>query len=168
MKNCNKQYAVEYIGDLPIDTLEKMPDFFLTERDIVDVESGNIVRTIERTPTAKIFPTITMDNVFGLEANNESIVVPENQVRAVRIMNEGSVITMQYADTTHAAIMLAVGQTADVVLCQNSGVVNLPKGHEYIINAQYYTGENGQPVTDPASGQKLFIPISATKLLINL
>ena len=34
--------------------------------------------------------------------------------------------------------------------------------------SQYYVGENGEPVTDATSGKKLFIPVSNTKLMINM
>ena len=38
-----------------------------------------------------------------------------------------------------------------------------------LYHAQYYLGENGEPVTDSTiTGQKLFIPISDTKLAINM
>jgi len=47
--------------------------------------------------------------------------------------------------------------------------VNLPGGHDYIVDAQYYLGENGEPVTDASiTGQPLFVPISNTKLAVTL
>ena len=46
--------------------------------------------------------------------------------------------------------------------------LNFPEGHHYIVGAQYWVGENGEAVTDDASGQKLFIPVSNTKLMINM
>ena len=74
---------------------------------------------------------------------------------------------MQYADTTHAPMMLAIGKVADMVLCQNTGVVNIPEGHDFVVGAQYYVSENGEPTTT-VSDYKLFIPVSSTKLLVNL
>lgn len=165
--NCNKQIETQYIGELPIDTLEKLPDFFLTERDILDEESGNTIRSITRTPGAKLFPNANTDNIFPVEANNPAIDVPESQVRGVYVQNQGATNAMQYADTTHPAVMLAVGQTPDVILCQCSGAVNLPLGHSYIVSVQYYQGANGEPTTTPSS-QKLFIPVSNTRLVINM
>lgn len=167
MTHC-KNAEVQYIGDLPMDTLESLPEFFLAERDVTDEATGNIIRSITRIPTAKLFPTVTMDNVFALEANNEAIVIPENQVRACFVQNQSSVNVMHFADADHYAMFLAVGKTADVVLCQCSGVVNLPMGHEYIIGLQYYVGDNGEPTTSNDSGRKLFIPVSNTKLVINM
>lgn len=166
--NCNRSVDVQYIGDIPVDTLESLPDFILSERDILEPSTGNTIRSITRTPAAKLFPNGNMDNIFGLEANNEAIIIPENQVRAVRVVNEGSMNVMHFADATHAASMIAVGSTANAILCQCSGVINLPMGHSYIIGAQYYTGADGEPVTDSTSGQKLFIPVSNTKLVINM
>lgn len=165
---CDKNVEVQYLGELPIDTLEAIPDFILAERDIEDGATGNIVRSITRVPGAKLFPNTNMDNVFALEPNNEAIEVPENQVRACFVQNQGVVNMMQYADSTHPAVFLAVGEIADMVLCQCSGVVNLPMGHNYIIGMQYYVGANGEPTTDPTSGQKLFVPVSNTKLVVNL
>lgn len=165
--NCNKQIETQYIGELPIDTLEKLPDFFLTERDILDEESGNTIRSITRTPGAKLFPNANTDNIFPVEANNPAIEIPESQVRGVYVQNQGATNAMQYADTTHPAVMLAVGQTPDVILCQCSGAVNLPLGHSYIVGTDYYIGANGEPTTTPSS-QKLFTPVSKTRLVIDI
>jgi len=168
MNDCKKPIDVQYIGNLPIDAIEELPDYFLAERDLLDASTGETKRTMVRVPSLKLFPTVSMDNVFALESNNEGIVIPENQVRAVYISNQGSANVMEYADATHPAIMLAIGEVAGMILCQNSGVVNLAKGHQYVVGQQYYTGANGEPVTDDTSEQKLFIPISSTKLLVNL
>lgn len=166
--NCNKPIKTQYLGELQIDTLESLPNYIIAERDVTDPATGNVVRSLVRVPAAKLFPTANMDNVFALDPNNTAIEIPENQVRAVRVVNEVSSIIMQYADTTHPATMIAVGKTADMVLCMCSGVVNIPEGHDYIIGVQYYVGDEGEPVTDNTSGQKLFIPVSPTKLVINL
>lgn len=110
-----------------------------------------------------------MDNVIALEPNNLGINIPENQVRAVYIANESNSHIMRYADTTHPAVMLAIGKLADLVLVQNCGFVNIPETHNYIVGVQYYAGENGEPVTDSTiTGQKLFIPVSSYRLAINL
>jgi hypothetical protein len=63
-----------------------------------------------------------------------------------------------------------LGKHADNLMrVQNTGFVNIPEGHQYIVDAQYYLGENGQPVTDSSiTGQKLFIPVSNTKLAVNM
>lgn len=167
--NCNQSVETQYIGELPVDTLASLPDYFLAERDVLDQNTGNVIRSIVRVPTGKIFPHANMDNVFALEMNNEAMIVPEDQVRAVYIRNAGNAYVMDYADSTHKPFVLAIGRLNDeLMLCQNSGVVNIPNGHEYNIGVQYYVGENGEPVADPTSGYKLFIPLNNTQLAINL
>lgn len=166
---CKKSYEVQYLGDLPVDDLDNIADYFLAERDVLDPSTGNPVRSIVRVPGKKLFPNANMDNIVTLTANNPSITVPENQVRAVYVANENNSAIMHYATTEHPATMLAVGTMADYILAQASGFVNIPEGHGLIIGAQYYVGNDGEPVTDSAvTGQKLFIPVSSTKLLINM
>lgn len=162
----NGKVETEYLGDLPIDSLESNPDYFLTERVITDPATGSQVHSITRTPTAKILPTANMDNIFTLEPNNNKLSIPENEVRAVRVVNEGSSNTMYYADSKHSAQMLAVGKLGTQILVQRCGVINIPNGHEYVVGMTYYTGNNGEPTTSSASNQPLFIPVSSTKLLI--
>lgn len=167
-KYCDEPIKAKDIRDVHIDNLANLPDYFLAERETVDETRGITKHEVTRVPAARLFPNANFDNIFPLEANNPAIEVPENQVRACYVFSAVSTVMMQYADVTHPAQFLAVGGTADFILCQNCGVVNLPKGHDYIIGMQYYTGENGEPVTDATSNNKLFIPISNTKLLINI
>ena len=63
-----------------------------------------------------------------------------------------------------------LGFSTDLLLVQRTGIVNILAGHPYIVGAQYYvsTDGTGEPVTDPTSGKKLFVPISQTQLAINL
>ena len=165
----NEAVETQYLGELPVDTLASLPDYFLAERDVLDKATGDIVRSIVRVPTAKIFPHANMDNVFALEMNNTAMTVPEKQVRAVYIRNAGNAYIMDYANAQHKPFVLAIGRlNDDLMLCQNAGVVNIPEGHDYVIGQQYYVGENGEPVTDNTSGYKLFIPINGTQLAINL
>ena len=166
--NCNKPIKTQYLGEVQIDTLESLPDYIIAERDVTDPATGNVVRSLVRVPARKLFPTANMDNVFALDPNNTAIEIPERQVRAVRVVNEVSATVMQYADETHPATMIAVGKAADMILCMSSGAINIPEGHDYTIGLQYYVGENGEPVTDDTSGQKLFIPVSPQKLVINM
>ena len=166
--NCAHKIKTQYIGDLPIDTLESLPDYFITERDVLDELTGNTVRSLIRTPAAKLFPTANMDNVYALEPNNDAIVIPENQVRACYVVDTGSAVVMRFTDNTHPAMFLAIGHVSDLILCQNSGVINIPEGHDYIVGAQYYAGPDGVPATNMTDAQKIFIPISRTKLLVNI
>ena len=168
--NCNNKVETVNIADVPIDTLESLPDYFLVERDVLDAASGIVKRTALREPSAKLFPNANNDNVIGLEVNNNAITVPERQVRAGYVTNEPGAVVMRYADVTHHVMFLMLGlHTDNTMRIQNTGFVNIPEGHSYVVGAQYYVGANGEPVTDSTiTGQKLFIPISNTKLAVNM
>lgn len=167
--SCDNKVETVNIADVAIDTLASLPDYILAERDVTDDSTGNIKRTPVRVPSAALFPNANNDNVVGLAINNTAITVPENQVRAGYISNEVGALVMKYADANNPAVFLMLGEHTDGVMrVQNCGFVNIPEGHSYIVGVQYYVGENGEPVTDSASGQKLFIPVSGTKLAVNM
>ena len=135
----------------------------------MDKESGNVLRTPVRVPSAKLFPTGNMDNVTALETNNNALSVPEGQVRAGYIANEPGANIMKYADATHKAMFLMLGKhTEGTMAVISTGFVNILEGHQYIVGVDYWVGENGEPTTSPDSGQKLFIPVSNTKLMITM
>ena len=168
--SCDNKVETVNIANVAIDTLASLPDYILAERDITDGSTGNIKRTPVRVPSAKLFPNANNDNVIGLAINNTAITVPENQVRAGYVENAVGANIMKYAGAGHAATFLMLGLHVDNVMrVQNTGFVNIPAGHSYIVGAQYYVGENGEPVTDASiTGQKLFIPVSGTVLAINM
>lgn len=177
MSHCgcgDKDIAVQNIGDLPIDTIASMPQFILTERDVEDELSGDVVRTLTRTPTGRLFPNGSMDNVFAVAANNDSLDFSTWYVAPGYIKNFGTYYGVQYADEENPALFIMVGCIDEAngkqVLAQNTGVINVPEGHDYVLLAQYYTNADGSgvPTTDDSTGQKLFIAISRTQLLINL
>lgn len=165
---CDLGITTTYVGELPLDNLESLPSAIICERDVEDPATGDIKHTLTRVPTERLIPNGNYDNIVAIQSNNPSIIVPEGQVLAGYVQNEGSRIVAYLADATHPAQFLIVGNLADgQILIQPTGVVNIPGGHQYISVAQYYVGAKGQPVTENTSGQKLFIPISNTKLLIN-
>ena len=168
--DCNKPAKTEYIANVPIDNLADLPDFILAERDVEDITTGNIARTFVRVPAEKLFPNGNYANVAAIQANNTTITVPDNEVRAGYVANEGSANVTKYADASHNPVFLMLGFSTDLLLVQSTGIVNILEGHNYIVGAQYYAADDGsgEPVTDPTSGQKLFIPISQTQLAINL
>lgn len=168
--SCDNKVETVNIADVAIDTLASLPDYILAERDITDDATGNIKRTPVRVPSAALFPNANNDNVIGLAINNTAITVPEGQVRAGYIANEPGALVMNYADANHEASFLMLGLHVDNVMrVQNTGFIIIPEGHQYIPNAQYYVGENGEPVTDATiTGQKLFKPMSSTVLAINM
>ncbi len=165
MDDCKKPLETVYLGDIPVDTLDALPSYMLAERDIVDPNTDKTIRSITRIPAAKLFGGGTMDNITTIEPNN-TIEVPENQVLAGRIVNNGSYNTVEL--TSSEADFLIVGKVGDQLLIQNSGFVYFPEGHQYIVGQLYYSGENGMPTTSPDSGYKLFRAISTTKLAIKL
>lgn len=168
--SCNNKVEVKNIGDVAIDTLASLPDYLLGERDVENESTGVIKRTPVRVPSAKLFPNANNDNVIGLAVNNTAITVPDNQVRAGYVENGVGANIMKYADASHKAVFLMLGlHTDNIMRVQNTGFINIPDGHSYIVDAQYYVGENGEPVTDNTiTGQKLFIPVSSTVLAVNM
>ena len=166
---CTGKPATHYIGELPVDNLESIADYFIAERDVEDPLTGNVKRDLVRVPGTKLFPNSNMDNVAAIETNNLDMVVPKGQVRAVYIANEVNANVMRYADASHPAVMLALGPWTDLMLVQNSGFVNMGTPHEYVVGVTYYVGENGEPTSDASiTGQELFVPVSSTKLAIKL
>lgn len=168
--DCNRPIKTEYIADVPIDTLANLPDYILAERDVEDPTTGNIARTFVRVPAQKLFPQGNYANIAAIQTNNTAITVPDNEVRAGYVANEGSANVVKYADADHKPMFLMLGFSTDLLLVQSTGIVNILEGHNYIVGQQYYasTDGSGEPVTDPTSGQKLFVPISTTQLTINL
>ncbi len=168
--NCNNKVETVKAGDIAIDSMVTLPDYILAERDVVNDETGNIKRELVRVPSVNLFPNANNDNVIGLPINNTAIVVPENQVRAGYVQNAVGGNIMQYADASNHARFLMLGTHTDGVMrVQNTGFVVIPNGHNYIVGAQYYLGENGEPVTDASiTGQKLFVPESRTVLSVKI
>lgn len=168
--DCNRPVKTINIADVAIDNFATLPDYFLAERDKEDTTTGNTARTPVRVPSARLFPNANNDNVTGIEINNSAITVPENQVRAGYVANEPGANIIRYADASHPAVFLMLGEYTDNVMrIQNTGFVNIPEGHQYLVGATYYVGTNGEPVTDASiTGQKLFKPLSDTKLAVLL
>ena len=77
--DCNKpKVKTINIADVAVDNLATLPDYFLAERDVEDVATGNITRTPVRVRSSDIFPNANNDNVIALAINNDGITVPEN------------------------------------------------------------------------------------------
>ncbi len=168
--NQEKPIAVQHIKDVTVDALTDLPQYLLAIRDTADPMSGDTVETLVKLPTGRVLPNGTQDNVFALTANNEELDVPAKQVRAGRVQNLGSSYAVNYDDAENPARFIILGTEADSALCISTGVANLLAGHEYIINQDYYASADGtgEPTTDPASGIRLFAPISRTQLLIDV
>lgn len=168
-KNPCQDIEVQELAELPIDNLASIPDYFLTEREVIDETTGRAYHSITRTPGSRLFPTGAMANSFTLDGNNDKLEIIEGQPTPAYVQKEATENIVYEANATHPAQFLIVGKIGDLLLCQNTGVVIELKGHSYIVGAQYYLGADGGVTTTASqTGQKLFIPISDTKLLINL
>lgn len=170
---CNKpceQMEVQELCELPIDTLDSVPDYFLTERAVLDESTGTVKHTITRTPGNRILPNGNLANIFTLDGNNPTIEVTEGQPLPAYIQNEGTKNVVYLAGQGHPADFLIVGKIGDLLACQNTGIVNTLSGNTYIPGATYYLANTaGQVTTDPSqTGQKLFKVFSETKLGICL
>lgn len=178
MSNCgcsrDKKIEAVDISSVPIDTMTSLPQFILTERDVEDELSGDVVRALTRTPVGRLFPVGSTDNVYAIPANNDSLDFSNWHVAPGYIKNFGSYYGVQFADGENEAMFVMVGCVDEAsgrqVLFQNTGVINVPEGHDFVLLAQYYTNADGSgvPTTDSTTGQKLFIPISRMQLLVNL
>ena len=163
-----KPYTVEHILDTDIDDLATIPDFFIGVRTIEDPSTGAVKATPVRVPGARVMPTGNLANVTAITTNNDSLVVPENQVRAGYIDIQPGGNVMRLADTSHPAMFLMIkNYTNGKMLIQTTGFLNIPAGHQYVVGEQYYVGANGEPTTDSASGQKLFKALDDFTLNVN-
>lgn len=165
--NCNKPYTIAHISEIDIDNLASVPDYFLGVRSLTDQATGNTIYTPVRVPGEKVMPTGNLANVIMLSPNNEALEIPDGQVRAGYIETTPGLNIMRYAGGANKAMFLMVGKWTDKILLQTTGWLTLTTAHKYIVGRQYYLGEDGQPTTDNASGQKLFMPIDDYTLSVN-
>lgn len=167
--NCNnKPYTVQSIHDVDVDDLATLPDYLFAVRKIDDASTGTSVMTPVLAPTSKIAPTANMANVVALVTNNTALEIPEGQVLAGYYDRQPGGAIMRLADASHPAEFLMLGKYGDgKMLVQAIGFLTFPNGHSYIPGATYYTGEGGMPVTDSASGQRLFKVVDDSIININ-
>lgn len=166
--DCDKKnLATTYIGAIPVDTLDSTPDYVLTERDVEDPNTGKIIRSMTRTPGAKLFGGGSFDGQTVIEPNNE-IEVQESQPLGARIVNNGNYNTVELSDIGQPVDFLIIRKMGTMLVIQASGFVYYPEGHQFIVGQDYWLSDSGLPTTDPTSGVKLFKPISSTKLVITL
>lgn len=170
---CNKtctDIEVQELSELPVDNLDTLPDFVLTERTVLDESTGKVLHALTRTPTNTLIPNGNYANCFTLDGNNPDLVITPNQPLPAYIQNNGATNVVYAADANHKADFLVVGTVGDLLLCQNCGVVNTLGGNTYIAGATYYLSSTAGEVTTDASqtGQALFKVFSSTKLGILL
>lgn len=168
-KTCGPDIEVMELAELPIDNLASLPDEFLAVRDVIDESTGRVLHTITRIPSGRLFPTGALANAFTLDGNNDKLEIAEGQPLPAYVQKEATENIVYPANKTHPAQFLVIGKIGDLLLCQNTGVVVELTGHDYIVSQQYYVAANGGVTTNASeTGQKCFIPVSDTKLLINL
>lgn len=165
----NKPYTIEHVLDLDVDNIAKPVDYFIGVRTVANPSTGATIATPVRVPGERVMPTGNLANVAAIDANNTSLTIPENQVRAgyLDVQPGGNIVRL--ADASHDPMFLLVqNYTDEKVLIQTTGFLNIEAGHNYIVGRQYYLGANGEPVTDSTvTGKKLFRPISEYTLSVN-
>lgn len=172
MKDCNcknKPFAVESVHDLDIDELSTPIDYLFGIRSVKEKADDVPGMSPVLIPGEKIVPASMRANLISLDTNNDSLVIPENQVRAGYLDVQPGGLIMRLADASHKAMFLMVENAPNGrMLVQSTGFLHMAGGHSFIPAAQYYLGENGEPVTDETiTGQKLFIPLNDHYLLVN-
>lgn len=169
MNSCN-QIGVQDVSELPVDTFQSTPDFVLGIRAVLDEQTGNMLNMFTRIPGNRIMPNGNNDNIFTLETNNTALTVPEGQVLPCYLQHANTMVRVLPADGTHPADFLVLAVEAGIAYCQSVSACFIPSGHDYnVYGAQYYLGENGEPITDASqTGQKLFKPMNKYQILINM
>lgn len=161
--NC-REIGIQDVSEIEVDLTPNMPDFLFGINTVLNEATGNVMSKPVRVPGNKVIPRAVGE--FPLETNNDDLSVPDQQVIACYILNTGRQNQIVPATNTHEAIFLVSEIDGAVAKCQNTGVLNMPAGHDYNIGMQYYFTD-GQISTQPG-GQKLFVPISEYQLLINM
>ena len=167
--DCNKPYTITHVSELDIDDLSTTPDYFLGIRTLPDQSTGSTIYTPVRVPGTRVMPTGNLANVTALTTNNTALEVPANQVMAGYIDPQVGGNIMRYAGPGAPAMFLMIGEyTNGKMLIQSTGFLTITAGHSYIVGEEYYLGENGEVTTDSTiTGQKLFMPLSDTVLMVN-
>lgn len=164
-----KPYTIESIHDVDIDDLATIPDYFIGTRVVKNPSTGVPKETPVKIPGARVMPTGNLANVTALVTNNDSLTIPENQVRAgyIDVQPGGNVMRLSNANAPAMFLMIG-GYTQGKMLVQSTGFLTISGGHQYLVGEQYYLGEDGEPVTDSTvTGQKLFMPLSDMILMVN-
>ena len=169
MTQCNnKPYTIMHAGEIEVDMLESLPDFFFAVRTLTDTSTDSTIYTPSLVPGEKLFPNGANANTTAITTNNDSLVIPEDQVRAgyVDVRPGGNVVRL--TDSNNAPMFVLVkNYTNGKVLIQTTGFLQIPAGHQYIVGETYYDDGEGLPTTDSATGRKLFHVIDGYTLAIH-
>lgn len=169
MNNCN-EIGVVNVEEIPVLEYASQADYFMGIAAVTSQQSGEVVQSAVLIPSEAVVPQGNSANQFPLEMNN-TLVVPTGQVVPAYVQQGSIPNTVLIADSSAHCDFLIVAIDNGVGICQSTGVLNFPMGHEYkVIGAQYYLSSTPGKVTTNASetGRKLFKAISRTQLLINM
>lgn len=168
MTQCNKPYTIMHVSEIDVDDLATVPDSFLAVREVEDPATGNTIYTPVRVPGTRVMPTGNMANVTALTTNNTSLSLEFGELWAGYIDTQPTGNVMRPATSMNAPQFLMIGDYPNgKMLIQTTGLLTLPKGHNYLIGQQYYAGEDGAPTTEVVEGRKLFKPLSDTVINVN-
>lgn len=170
MNNCN-EIGIVNVEEIPVLEYASQADYLLGIASVVSKPDDAVVPSAVLIPAEAVVPQGNSANQFPLEMNNSTLTVPKGQVVPAYV-KQGSIPEMVIvADSATHCDFLVVSVENGVGICQSTGVINFPMGHEYsVIGAQYYLSTTPGKVTTNASetGKKLFKAISRTQLLINM
>lgn len=171
------QFEIPYMSadaiparNLPVDTFESAPDYFMTIRTKQD-KYGTVKYQAMLTPGAAVVPMQNMANIRLLPTNNAALTVEPGQVLPAYVENNGTTNVIHAADENHPAQFLVLNVTDNgMAMCQNCGWVEMPVGHKYIIGSNYYRAtKEGEVTTDPdQTGQYLFTPVGRFTLALEI
>lgn len=164
MKNDCREIGIQDVSEIEVDLTPNMPDFLFGINTVLNEQTGNVMSQPVRVPGNKVIPRSVGE--FPLETNNDTLTVPDLQVVACYILNTGRQNQIVQATAAHAPIFLVSSIDGAVAKCQNTGVLNMPGGHDYTIGMQYYFSDG--EISTNSSNQPLFVPISEYQLLINM
>lgn len=173
MNTCN-EIGITNAEDLNVVDYASQVDYFLGIGAMVNKHTDEMVQTAMLVPSEAVVPTGNNANQFTLEANNTTLSVPEGQVVPAYLQPGATINAVLMADSANHCDFLVIGVediANGLALCQSTGVLNFPAGHNYkVIGAQYYLSSTPGQVTTSASetGKKLFKVVSRTQLLINM
>lgn len=166
---CDKNIGIQSVEELPIWSLEQMPEFILGIAQFTDQSTGEITNSFVNIPAEKLFPAGNLSNAFPLQTNNPDLTIPENGVLPIYVENQAIRNVVLPANGQHKADALAFQVVDGTVISKNTGVIEVMGGHGYIVGTQYYLAANGGVTTNSTqTGQRLFKPLSKSVLAINM
>lgn len=170
MNTC-KEIGIVNSDELPVLEYASQVDYFIGVANVVSEHTDEMVETITLVPSETVVPQGNGANQFPLEANNTALSVPTGQVVPAYVQPGTIPNVVAPANSASNCDFLVLSVDNGLAMCQSTGIVNFPAGHEYkVIGAQYYLSSTAGQVTTDATqtGRKLFKVLSRTQLMINM